>query len=139
MIDLFRKPPSPPDARDLRKFGFALAGLSLAFGVGGPYLRRNELHLWPFGVALPLGLAAILAPRTLAKLHAFWGRLGRALGEINSRIVLGVIFFAVFSPIGIFLRMRNRDPLSRRWDPEAKSYRIPCAVNDDPRRLERIF
>jgi hypothetical protein len=41
-------------------------------------------------------------------------RAAMVLGEVNSRIILGVVFFVVFAPVGFVLR-RIRDPLDRSW------------------------
>ena len=50
--------------------------------------------------------------------------VGEALGWVNTRIVLGVLFDGVIVPIGIMLRLRHKDPMRRKFDRAAPSYRI---------------
>ena len=50
------------------------------------------------------------------------------MGRVVSPVVLGVIFFGVFTPVGFFMRKAGRDAMKRRWEPAARSY----WVNRDP-------
>ena len=52
-------------------------------------------------------------------------------------IVLGVIFFGVFTPVGLVMRMWGRDAMARRFEPDLKSYwlkRDPPGPADDSYR-----
>jgi hypothetical protein len=49
-------------------------------------------------------------------------RLGHALGAVSSRVVLTLLFFAIFLPAGLAMRLLGRDPLRRRFDADAESY-----------------
>jgi len=44
---------------------------------------------------------------------------------VVGRILLTIIFFVIFMPLGFLMRILNRDPLSRKLDPGAKSYYQP--------------
>lgn len=117
---------STPDSSTLRSFGLVtgaiVAGL---FGLLVPWLKHAAWPRWPWAVAVPLVLAALVAPRALSGVYRIWMRVGHVLGAVNTRIVLGILFFLVFTPAGIVMRLFGRDPLNRRFDPAAASYRIP--------------
>jgi hypothetical protein len=51
---------------------------------------------------------------------------GRGAGLINTRILLGLVFFAVVTPIGLVMRLLGRDPVRRRLEPSTESYRMRC-------------
>lgn len=73
--------------------------------------------------------AALLAisftvPLILRPLNRAWMALGAVLHRVVSPIVLGLIYFGMFTPIAAFMRMRGRDAMRRRTDPEAKTYWI---------------
>jgi hypothetical protein len=51
-------------------------------------------------------------------------RLGEVLGWINTRVILGAIFFLLFTPLGLYMRLRGKDPMRRTLAPEAESYRV---------------
>jgi len=50
--------------------------------------------------------------------------VGEALGWLNTRIILGVLFYALFTPMGLFMRLRGKDPMRRTLAPEVESYRV---------------
>ena len=113
----------------LREFGFVLAGgLTLIFGILGPWLRHHPAPLWLWLVNSLLVVLALLAPRSLGPLERLWMRLGLVLGAINSRIILTAMFYGVLTPMGAVMRARGHDPLRRRLDPAAASYRLPSRV-----------
>jgi hypothetical protein len=68
---------------------------------------------------------ALLAPRVLAPVYRIWMTAGEALGWINTRILLGVVFYGLITPMGLIRRLRAEDPMRRRHDPAAQSYRVP--------------
>jgi hypothetical protein len=50
--------------------------------------------------------------------------VGEVLGWINTRIILGGIFYLLFTPLGLCMRLRGKDPMRRTFSPEAESYRV---------------
>ncbi len=70
-------------------------------------------------ITLGLGLAgtgflilAIVKPLLLRPLNVGWMRLGYALGMVVSPLVLGVIFFCIFTPVGVILKLIGRDEMA---------------------------
>lgn len=61
--------------------------------------------------AVVIGLTTVLAPRLLSPFNKVWFALGELLGKIVSPIFLGVIFFAILTPIGLLTRWFGRDEL----------------------------
>lgn len=64
-------------------------------------------------------------PRALDPLERLWLRLGLLLGAVNNRIILAVVFYGLLTPMGLLLRWRGNDPLRRRFEAAAASYRLP--------------
>ena len=119
-----------------RSFGWTFTGIFIIAGVYG---------LWKGGAALPwlLPLAALTALVTLTRetwltpLNRAWMALGLLLGRVVSPIVLGAIFYGVFTPVGWVMRLAGRDAMCRRLDPDASSYwvkRDPPGPADDSYR-----
>jgi hypothetical protein len=50
---------------------------------------------------------------------------GHILGWINSRIILTVLFFAIFTPISLLMRLIGRDTMTRGYDSQADTYSRP--------------
>jgi len=59
----------------------------------------------------------------LAYLYKKWMQFAEILGWVNSRIILGFIFFFLLMPLGLILRL-SRDPMQRQFNHQSKSYRI---------------
>ena len=113
----------PPQT--LRSFGFLVGTGFSIIGLWPLLLRQETPRLWALTLSVMLVLGGVLIPRLLLPLYRGWMALGGVLGWVNTRIILGVMFFVVFTPIGIFKRLFGSDAMSRRFDPDADSYRVP--------------
>ena len=50
--------------------------------------------------------------------------VGHCLGWVNTRILMTLMFYAVFTPAALVMRMIGRDAMTRRLDSSATSYRV---------------
>ena len=123
----------------LRRFGLLVGGAFLVLAL----ISRWRGHALPPLVFAALGaglvVPAVLAPRWLGPVERFWMRGAAAVGEVNSRILLGAFFYLVIAPVGFVLR-RIRDPLDRSLEePEKSNWVRRPSVPVDPARYERQF
>jgi hypothetical protein len=86
--------------------------------------RREDPRLWAVVLAALLILPALVYPRSLKWAYRVWMAIGHVLAWINTRIILGIIFFGLFTPVGFIMRLFGWDPLRRRSDRKAASYRL---------------
>lgn len=103
----------------LRKFGLVVGGvfvLLAAWSWGRGHLVAPMLLAT---IGTPLVVGGALAPQLLAPLERAWMALAHVLGRINTQIILGLLYYLMFTPIG-WLRRLGKDPLNRRMG-EAKS------------------
>lgn len=107
-----------------RAFGLVFAGAFLIVAAW-PLFYEETLRWWAVGVASVFALLALIKPVLLAGLNRLWIKLGILLGKVVSPIALGVLFYGVFTPIGVMLRLVGKDPLRLKNDPNAASYWIP--------------
>jgi hypothetical protein len=63
-------------------------------------------------------------PRVLKPLNWLWTRIGLLLHRIVSPLFLTVLFYGCIAPVGFLMRMTGKDPLRRKYQPQAKSYWI---------------
>jgi hypothetical protein len=90
-----------------------------------PLLRGLPPRKWALAVSGAFALAAWLAPAVLAPLNRFWTGLGLALHRITNPIVLGLLFYGVFTPLGLFYRrVLGKDFLKLKRDAGADTYWI---------------
>ena len=57
-------------------------------------------------------IITLTKPSLLSSFNRFWMSIGFIIGRVVSPIVLGIIFFLVFSPIAIIMRLFGRDELN---------------------------
>ena len=113
------------DAAQLRKFGLLVGGIFCAIGLWPAVIRGAGPRSWALVVGVLLLAPALLAPRILMPVYRIWMTVGEALGWINTRVLLGVVFYGLITPMGLIRRLRREDPMRRRHDPAAQSYRVP--------------
>lgn len=68
-------------------------------------------------ISLGVGILGMVFPWAAKLIHLGWTSLGKALGFVNSRILLGVIFFFVLTPLALLRRLGSKDPLQLRKKP----------------------
>ncbi len=138
-IDQIVKRSHPPADKELRSFGL-LMGCFIAglFGLLFPWLWNLKFVLWPWVVGSVFVLWALALPATLAPVFRGWMIVGGILGWINTRIILALVFYLLFFPLGRVMRLWGWDPLRRAWKKEGISYRIQSKALDR-KQMERPF
>jgi hypothetical protein len=76
--------------------------------------------LW--ALAALSGILAAAAPEALRPLYIVLSVVGAPIGWLVSHVVLAVVYYGILTPIGLALRLCGRDPLRRKFDPQAPSY-----------------
>ena len=131
--------PRPPFDRTLRGFGLLAGALTgLVFGLALPLILDRPLPAWPWFLGGGLALAGLARPNLLGPVYRGWMALGAALGWINTRLLLGLVFYGLVLPIGLLLRLLGKDPLARGFSTNLTSYRVPSR-KPDRRHFERPF
>lgn len=127
------------DRKGLREFGI-VSGATVAalFGLFFPWLLNRHLPVWPWAIAVPLWVLALVHPQWLRAIYNPWMRFGLLVSRITTPIILGIVFFAVVSPLALVRRVRGKDALERSFDRSRATYAIRTkSVPVD--RLERPF
>jgi len=130
----------PGDRRQIREFGTGLAVILLAVS-GVRALRGHDPRIFGLGVAA--GVALLLAwgaPRLMLPVFRAWMLLARGLLWVNTRLLLGIVFFLLVTPMGLLARLFRRDPMERRFDASAPTYwsRRP-PLPKDPERYRHQY
>ena len=110
--------------KDLRIFAFILS-LILAL-LSSKFSKTNNLSLG--GILLALSLAAfaigLATPILIAPVYRVASFIGRILGFLITTVLLAIIFYCVFTPIGVILRTTSRDILGLKIERGKASYWI---------------
>jgi hypothetical protein len=89
-----------------------------------PLFKGGDVRLWSLGVAAVFLVLAYAAPRLLRPLNLVWFKFGMVLHHVVTPVVMGVLFFAVVTPVGMLMRASGKDPMRLKRDPAAASYWI---------------
>ena len=101
--------PLPSD----RSFGWTFTGVFALVAFFQP---------WVLALAALTALVTLIRAHWLAPFKRAWIRLGELLHRVVSPVVLGVIFYGVFTPVGYAMRALGRDAMKRRYEPGRPSY-----------------
>ncbi len=106
---------------EFQKFGETMGVFLVLVGLAFYFIDYNNAYVVLTAGALVF-LMGWIRPGTLRPVFAVWMSFAIILGFIVTRIILGVIFFIIFSPVGLVFRLINKDHLDEALDPEASSY-----------------
>ena len=76
-----------------------------------PLVSGGSVRIWSAALSLVFLIITIVNPNLFTIFNKLWIQFGAVLGKIISPIVMLVVFFLVITPIGIFLRLLNKDIL----------------------------
>ena len=125
----------------LRNFGFMMAGvIGGFFGIVFQLIRGRDLgwNVWIY-IAIAFMVPALVYPRSLGPVYRLWMKVGMVLGAINSRIILGFLFFFMFTPLATVFRLIRRDVLKKNLDASLKTYRVERKPSDPVKHMERPY
>jgi MFS family permease len=121
-----------PDRKTLRQFGviafigFGVLGalayyekLIFAFGLGS---ARLTVVAGLVGIGTLALLFSLVFPKANRFLYVGLTILAFPIGFVLSYVIMGTLYFLIIGPIAISFRLFGRDPMHRRYDPNASSY-----------------
>ena len=105
-----------------RKIGFFF---TFVFVVAAAYFYYSTNVTWAYvfiGAALAFLLVTLIKSDAILPLNKLWMRFGLLLGMIVSPIILGVIFFVLFTPVAMLMRLSGRDELRLKFTQKASHW-----------------
>ena len=123
-----------------RKFAATLTfGFALLAGIA---LWRHHPHSGQVfgGIGLLVLLAGLFVPARLGWASKAWTRLGEAISRVTSPLIFGILYFVVFTPVGVLRRKIGSSPLA--GSPDARTFWTPrpTPTADEARRgMEHLF
>jgi Saxitoxin biosynthesis operon protein SxtJ len=116
--------PNQVTNKQLRSFGFTVGGIFALIGFWPLILRGEDPRWWALVIAASLLVPAGVLPRSLVWVHKGWMAIGHIMGWINTRIILGFVFYLIVTPTGLIRRWLGKDAMGRQLRPDLDSYRV---------------
>lgn len=133
------EPVTTLDAAGYRKFGLVTSAIVIVlFGLCLPWLFSFNYPKWPWIFAAVLSAWALLAPTTLKPVYTGWMKFGHIMNWINTRLILGILFYGMFLPFGVVMRLFGKDPMHRKLDGNLASYRVE-SLKDNKDNVEHPY
>jgi len=107
--------------KEWRNFGIGVSIILSVIAVVQWYFDSG-LYLYFFITAAVLLLCALIIPIILKPLFILFSYLGFVLGWIMTRIILTILFYLVFTPIGFLMRLFGKKLLDTSFDRTTKTY-----------------
>lgn len=112
------------DEKELRRFGLMVGTIFIVIA-GWPVVWRGEaVRLWAIIPGVLLLVLGVSVPKVLKPVFKGWMTIGHALGWVNTRIILGVVFYGIITPMGVIMRLFGWDSMSRALTPSQDTYRV---------------
>ena len=126
-----------PSRRELNVFGALLAPFFALIAASAHFRHGNDsVALGLLGGGALLALVYFVVPGAKRAIYFAWVYATFPIGWVISHLVLALVFFGVFTPIAVVMRLAGRDALKRRFDRNAATYWI---AREPTRKVERYF
>lgn len=129
--------PRNPAPKTLRQFAGACL---LFFGILAAREYHKGYHIAGeviAAVALVVGIAGLIKPSLVRWIFVGWMMLAFPVGWLVSQVMLGLMFYVVLTPVAFLFRLRGRDLLLRKRQPNRTSYWVPARKSRDVRSYFR--
>ena len=87
-----------------------------------PLKSGEEFRLWSLVLSIIFFILGVLNSKLLTPLNRLWIKFGFLLGNIVSPIVMGMVYFIVITPTGLFMRLLGKDLLKKNKEKYTSTY-----------------
>ena len=110
--------------KQLRSFGLTVGLVCVAIGLWPVLWSNTDPRFWALGLGGALVVLGGILPNVLAPVYRGWMAVGHVMGWINTRIILGLFFFGVLTPMGLIARLIGKDFMRLKTSSSVETYRV---------------
>ena len=132
MINPFKEINWKPENTDLRKFAWSLIIGFPCIAIVFFLVKWIKTHTMPDahfflmlgGIGAAVGLVSLIITSVARVLYPVWYFLAACIGIVMANLIFMFLFFGIFTPMGLFMRLIGRDPLNLKWKKSAATHWI---------------
>jgi hypothetical protein len=106
-----------------KSFGIVFSVVFLILGLW-PLISGNAILIWAILISIVFLILGVMNSKLLSPLNKIWFKFGLVLGSLIAPIFVGIVFFLVVTPIGLFMRVLGKDLLNMKFNKKIKTYWI---------------
>ena len=119
--------------------GFVLIGLVKYLWPFERFISKNETFgLWMIGIGLVVGAIGLTGSKLALPLYWTWLGIAYVMGNIMSRVIMGAVYFLLFTPMRIVGGLLGRDKLQLK-KPKSDSYWLDVKFPTTAEEYEKQF
>ena len=106
---------------DLRNFGITISVILLIIA-GFLFWKEKESFQILFTFGVTLCILGIAIPFILKPIYWVWMIFATIIGWIMTRMILSLMFYMIFTPIGFILRLFGKQFIELNWNKTENTY-----------------
>jgi len=107
--------------RDIRNFLFTIGSVFLIIA-GILFWKEKTSYQLVAVIGFFLLSSGIVMPKVFKPVYLIWMIFALAIGWVMTRLILGLLYFLIITPIGAIPRLFGKQFLELKWDPSKRSY-----------------
>ena len=109
------------DKKTLKKFALTMF-IALTLIATFLLIKHKNGYLWLYSAGILFLFAGIFTVNLLKPVYTGWMKLAFILSWFNTRLILFLMFYLIFTPIGFIMRLFGMDQLERKLEKQKVSY-----------------
>jgi hypothetical protein len=127
------------DKKTLKRFAVTMGVVFIGITVF-ILMKHRYIAKIPFTISAIFFLLAIFLPSILKPVYFIWMKLAFILGWVNTRVILIIVFYLIFTPVGLLMRLFGNDSLDLKIEKNRTSYWKKKIIKEfNPLDCERQF
>lgn len=106
---------------NLRKFGITM-GIAFLVITSAIFIKHRQITVSTSFISGSFFILALFIPGCLKPLYSLWMKFASILAWVNTRLILVFLFYIVFTPMGLVMRIFGIDALDKKIDKSRVSY-----------------
>jgi len=129
--------------KNVKQFAWLFAFIGIIIIPGIIWYKHDgvigEAGILAFGIGTLFLLIGLIRFQILNPFYKAWMLLALVLGLVMTKVIITIVYYLVMTPIGLVKRSDLNKSMHLKFIKSDDSYWVKKEVNDDPKRLDRLF